>query len=422
VGTGAGKALACGLSLALLGGCSLGSDSRSGPSRGGVTELTRAPVRLRATPPWVRAACGGLPPSIRTHCPTAFPAGVDTALTLSISLASPDAPFNLLQLEAGGERDGDQHLNRPPHYVGLFLASGNLEHALPTIFPKSPSQPAPVRDGLANAPRTRALSLGPRRWAGISGQLSLAPTQGHIPFVYFHYLLFRWRDTKGETAIGLHAWEPFTETVQTLHALVDRLTPAAPQPLFYPPLPAVGRGLAMTRTPGWLLGACHALTTRSICPRRLPAAKPNFNLFFEPDWRSGSSPTGRQDLLSVSWGAPYGSDFARNHPPRFLHLDLVAGAVPVDRGFAHKVVRPRDGLMRLTGSGEAAGAPIPLGHPRWGRHRGVLVLGDCFSNHLCFRWRAHGTSFQIDIHGWEPFTQTVATLRQIVGSTPSQSP
>jgi hypothetical protein len=409
------------VSLALVGGCSPGSSSQSNStsSPNTIRKLTHAPVRLRATPPWVRAACGGLPESIRSYCLTAFPASVGVGLTLSVSLASPGAGFNLLQLEAGGEHDGDQHLNRPPDYVGVFVASGDLAQALPTIFPRTLGTPVPVGDGLANAPRRRALAFGPRRWAGISGQLSLAPSRGPIPLVYFHYLLFRWDTVNGETAIGLHAWEPFTETVQTLHALVDRLTLAPPQPLFYPPRPAAPGGVAMTRTPNWLLDACRTLKTRPICPTRIPAAQPNFSLFYEPNWRSGSSSVARQDLLSVSWGAPHGSDFAQNHPPSFLHLDLIAGAVPLDRHFAHPVVVPHDGLMFLTGSGEAAEAPIPLGHPHWNGRHDVLVLGDCFSNHLCYRWRQAASTYQIDIHGWEPFTQTVSALRQIVSSLPN---
>ena len=86
-------------------------------------------------------------------------------------------------------------------------------------------------------------------------------------------------------------------------------------------------------------------TPRPICPTRIPAAQPNFSLFYEPHWRSGPSRSARQDFLSVSWGAPYGSDFARNRPPTFLHLDLLAGDVPVNRRFAHPVVHPHNGLM-----------------------------------------------------------------------------
>jgi hypothetical protein len=77
--------------------------------------------------------------------------------------------------------------------------------------------------------------------------------------------------------------------------------------------------------------------------------------------------------------------------------------------------------MHLTGSGEAAGEPIPLGRPGWGGRQGVLVLGDCFSNHLCFRWSQQGSSYQIDIHGWELFSQTVVALREMLASIPSPS-
>jgi hypothetical protein len=48
----------------------------------------------------------------------------------------------------------------------------------------------------------------------------------------------------------------------------------------------------------------------------------------------------------------------------------------------------------------------------------VLVFGDCWGNHLCYRWREAGTARQLDLHGWEPFTETVAVLRRMVDSTP----
>src|SRR5207248_4815137 len=69
----------------------------------------------------------------------------------SSDLATPGDQLNLLQIEAGGgESDGDQRQNRPPGYVGVFVASGDLERAMPTIFPRSVGPSAPVRDGLAN--------------------------------------------------------------------------------------------------------------------------------------------------------------------------------------------------------------------------------------------------------------------------------
>jgi hypothetical protein len=412
------NALTWALGVVLASGCALGSAGTIAGSGRGTTTLVRSPVPLRPTPAWVRAACGGLP--TRTHCPAAIPVSAGRGLTLSVYLRSGRAPFGLLQLEAGGERAGDEHRNRPPHYVGVFVASGRLDRAFPAIFPKRTAAPVVVRDGLANVPSAHGRSFGARRWAGIRGRLSLAPSRGPVPLVYFHYLLFRWREPDGEGVIGLHAWEPFTETVQTLHALVDRLTSVGREPLSYPP-GRVTDGVAFTRTPPWLLGACRALDTRPICPARIPAAQSQISLFFEPYWRGAAGSAVRQDLLSVSWGAPGGSAFTVNRPPRFLHLDLLAGDVPVHRRFSRPAVRVRDGLMRLTGAGEAAGRPIPLGHRDWSGRRGVLVLGDCFSNHVCYRWEQHGHTYQVDMHGWEPFTHAVAVLRSIVASAPARS-
>jgi hypothetical protein len=72
------------------------------------------------------------------------------------------------------------------------------------------------------------------------------------------------------------------------------------------------------------------------------------------------------------------------------------------------------GRRASTGAGLA---PVPLGRRTWGGHHGLLVLGDCFGNHLCFRWRAAAAAYHIDLHGWEPFPETVSAPRRIVSST-----
>jgi hypothetical protein len=63
--------------------------------------------------------------------------------------------------------------------------------------------------------------------------------------------------------------------------------------------------------------------------------------------------------------------------------------------------------------------PIPLGQRDWTLLPGRLVFGDCFGNHLCYRWRENGHGYQIDVHAWEPVTQTAHVLRAIVASTPA---
>jgi hypothetical protein len=42
------------------------------------------------------------------------------------------------------------------------------------------------------------------------------------------------------------------------------------------------------------------------------------------------------------------------------------------------------------------------------------MMGD----HLIFYWRQNATDHMITLHGWEPFTQVVATLHAIVLSAP----
>jgi hypothetical protein len=401
------SAWASSLILVLLAGCGSAHE-----------RPTTAPVRLLPTPQWVRQACGGFRESIRSFCPGMVPAG-PRGLTLSVALAAPRYPINLLQLEAGGEYFGNERLNRPPRYVGLFLASGKLDRMLAVLFPPAGARPTVARDGLATRALKKGLALGRRRWAGFDGELSLAPSQGRIPLVYFNYLLFRWHDGDGDHVLGLHKWEPFHETVRTLHAVVDRLRPAAAKPLAAPASASAPGRIVTTGTPEWLLAACRSLRTRPICPRRIPAADAHLiDVYYEPSWRSGSSPSARQDLIGVSWGAPYENRPTKDSPPRFLHLELAAGAVPVDRRFDHPVVGVHDGLMRGRGY-EGAPPPLPLGRRDWNGRRGVLVLGDCFGNHLCFRWRERGVPYQIDLHGWEPFTQTVAALREIVSAIPA---
>jgi len=322
--------------------------------------------------------------------------------------------LNLLQVESGGEYFGNQRRNRPPRFVGWFLMSGKLEHVLPAIFPPLGGPGTPPRNGQAESPRRHALPLGTVRWGGIQGQLVLAPSDGPGALVYFHYLVFRWRNATGEVAIGLHAWEPFRETVETLHAMVDRLHGVPSTPIARAPNPD-SHPAALTPPPDWLTLACRSLRTRPICPTRIPAGPTSYiTLLYEPRWRSSHGRA--DDLLSVEWGAPR-SDPARNRPPAFAHLELAAGGISLAGHVDAGPMAARNGMMAGRES-EAAAPTIKLASPDWPGHSGSLVLGDCFGNHLCYRWRTAGETFQVDLHGWEPFTQTVATLREIVQSIP----
>jgi hypothetical protein len=395
-----------------MAGCSLTSSSEDGTEQTART-VTRSPVPLQATPTWIRSACGGFA-ELRHFCPAAAPAAGGEGVSLSMAVATTRYPLNLLQVESGGEYSGAQRLNRPPRFVGWFLMSGRLGQVLPAIFPRRDGLGTPPENGQADTSRRHALFLGRMRWGGISGQLLLAPSGGSAALVYFHYLVFRWRDAGSEVAIGLHAWEPFRETVQTLHAMVDRLQAVPSTPIAMPQTPH-SQPVAMTTPAEWLTRACKSLRTRSICPTRIPAAPTNYvSVLFEPRWRSSHGRS--DDLLSVEWDAPYPNP-ARNRPPAFAHLELTAGEISLGGHVDAGPVVPRNGMMAGRES-EAAAPAVRLASSNWRGRGGNLLLGDCFGNHLCYRWRQAGATLQVDLHGWEPFTETVATLRQIVQSIP----
>ena len=166
----AGAVLACAAFLSLATGCSLTSGSGQDTERTGRT-VTHSPVPLQATPSWIRSACGGFA-ELRHFCPVAAPTGSD-GVALSMAVATPRYPLNLLQVESGGEYFGDQRLNRPPRFVGWFLMSGSLRRVLPAIFPQPDGPGTSPQDGQADAPRQHALLLGNRRW--ITGR-PLRPT------------------------------------------------------------------------------------------------------------------------------------------------------------------------------------------------------------------------------------------------------
>jgi hypothetical protein len=225
-------------------------------------------------------------------------------------------------------------------------------------------------------------------------------------------LVFRWRDTAGAHAVGLNVWEPLIDSVATLRAIVSML---APQSLGQQPRTvAVVAGVPMTTTPRWLSDLCRTPLLRVACPGRVPAfGFPGAFVDVVPTPPS-ERPKLRSLLVSVSWGGEYANP-RRNRPPQFLHFELTAGYIVSSRRLAPPVP-----LDRLTiPLGYTVTRPISLGHRGWTANPGKLVFGDCFGNHLCYRWRENGRGYQIDLHAWEPVTQTAHVLRAIVASTPS---
>jgi hypothetical protein len=116
----------------------------------------------------------------------------------------------------GGETPGRPERNRPPRMVHLVLIGGDFENEFSVGAREEP------RNGLLGRHRRFALDLGPVHWSGRTGRLLLAP-----PFplggINGNHLLFQWRAQRVEYQLSLHAWEPFSEAVATLRAILGSL-------------------------------------------------------------------------------------------------------------------------------------------------------------------------------------------------------
>jgi hypothetical protein len=102
-------------------------------------------------------------------------------------------------------------------------------------------------------------------------------------------------------------------------------------------------------------------------------------------------------------------------------MSIFAGRLAAAFPFAYprggQTVKPKNGLF-----GRTRVRALFLGHVRWGRESGTLVLAPSYpsggeqGDHLIFRWRRGSTDYAVGLHAWEPFLQVVGTLNAIVAS------
>jgi hypothetical protein len=390
--------------LALLAGCGGGS------SRTEHGTPPTAPVALIATPAWGLAACGAVP-ELRSICPTRVPLTRSRQWTMIFHAPTQRFPLALLELESGIVYGGfRERVHRPPILGTTVVLGGELMHLEARAFPGPRARLHAVRNGMANGLRRGPIALGPRAWAGLHGELSLTPSTYAAQGELTDLVVFRWRDGAGDHAVGVNVWEPLTEAVAALRTIVSTLAPA-PRGTKARPAGSVD-GTPMTTTPSWLAALCAAPTMlRLACPTRVPAGtSEGAYVTIQP---SPPSEEPRVTSVTVSIEAPTIPTRTRPQPP--WHLELTAGFRSRTRRFA----RPRP-LTRITVPPDyLVTAPVPLGRRDWTTAPGSLVFGDCFGNHLCYRWRQGGRGYQIDLHAWDPVTQTARVLRAIVRSTPA---
>jgi hypothetical protein len=183
-------------------------------------------------------------------------------------------------------------------------------------------------------------------------------------------------------------------------------------------LPRRYRPIFMIRTPYGPLRKCRSSKLLApACPREIPRIR---------GWRTYPS---YGNPVTNTFGLEHGGEFPGkpelSRPPGMLHFELSAGRGRAARrilafGWPRAgAVHPKNGLVR-----EKRGQPVLLGNAVWNGRRGSLVLAPSFplggsqGNHPIFRWRTRGVTYFLGLHAWEPFVETVATLRRMVMRLP----
>jgi hypothetical protein len=159
--------------------------------------------------------------AVRAACPTIVPAPPSGGR--EVTFARVVWSGHVFELGVGAEHLGRPELDRPPGFVHLVVAGGDLTRLFPFRLP--PRKPAArIRNGLRSRPRTTAPSFGRFRWGCRSGELVLAPSvSGGI---VANHLVYWWGSRRRAYAVTLHAWEPFRETVAVLKRIVRSVPPA----------------------------------------------------------------------------------------------------------------------------------------------------------------------------------------------------
>jgi hypothetical protein len=392
------------LCLAVLSGCGGQSARPSTSTARPVRAALKAPAALISTPSWALAACGTVR-EVRRFCPARVPVTRKREWTMIFHSPTRRFPLALFELESGVVWGGfEEHVHRPPILGNTVVLGGAFMTLDARAFPAADARPVAVRNGIANGLRRRPIALGPRAWSGLRGELSLTPSSYADEGELSDLVVFRWRDSAGDHAVGVNVWEPLTDAVATLRAIVSTLAHARGGNQARPV--ASVAGIPMTTTPGWLAALCATEPLlRLACPTRIPAATAaGAYVDVVPTPRS-EEPKLTSLLVSVQ--------SATDRLP--FHLELTAGYVASGRRYA-----ARKPISRVTvPRGFVVTRPIPLGRRDWTTRPGTLVFGDCYGNHLCYRWRQNGRGYQIDLHAWDPVAQTAHVLRAIVVSTPA---
>ena len=178
--------------------------------------------------------------------------------------------LDVFDLGRGAESPRHPERNRPPSMLHVVAAGGDVNRLTPFQDPIG-GRGAQLQDGLMSRDRTRPVSFGKVRWASRVGVLYLAP-----PFasggMLGNHLVFAWTEIDRRYVVSLHAWEPLTESVDTLRKMVEQL-PNAREASQLNRLTTLTRlrlekGWARTAIPVRVATAVDSLTLRIVSRQR----------------------------------------------------------------------------------------------------------------------------------------------------------
>lgn len=178
--------------------------------------------------------------------------------------------------------------------------------------------------------------------------------------------------------------------------------------------------IALVPMPRPALARCRS---GSLVGPACPALIPDSRWGDRPGWAGARGSFPRPGAFELNAGAEHPGEPELDRPPRFVHVLVLGGREAARFDFRWpRALRPegaQDGLYA-----ESRTQALLLGRPNW-RRVGELVLapglgegGGIVGNHLVFRWRDATGFHAVTLHGWEPFTETVALLRAVAESVP----
>jgi hypothetical protein len=195
------------------------------------------PVLSLAPPPEeVIAACKRVK-AVVNACPGRIPLSGSAEFRFQGFSSGPYATFTA---EAGSGPYEDPEKNSPPGFVHFAAQGGDLSDAFET-FSYSTAKSFEPEDGLmlseerlrqarlGRAGKTpQGLFLGTVMWNDLTGELVLVPSFIFVDSIHADHAIFVWQARGHDYALSVHAWEPFTESVATLEAMVLSLPNESP--------------------------------------------------------------------------------------------------------------------------------------------------------------------------------------------------